>query len=372
MISFWICAALLAAATAVLVLWRAAAAASLPATRPELAVYQRQLAELDELAERGLLESQEHGSARTEAARRLLGAAEEPIAPAHVGPAVRRVALGAAVLAPLAGLAAYLAIGTPGLTDQPYKVRLSGWMQAARADPSRLGPAEMAAVLQQLAYDHPADPTPLLYLAREQAAEGQNARVLITLRDAVRRAPTRPELWIALGQADVAQSDGQVTSSAKAAFERAAQLQPGAVEPRYFLARARIAAGDVQGGLSVWRALLASFAQNDPNRAALADDIAQVEKTGSLQAPTTAAVADKSLAAAPPDQQAFVRSMVEGLAARLKAAPDDPAGWARLIRSYRVLGDETRRAQAAAQARRLFATRPEALKQVAAEDHPAS
>ena len=31
--------------------------------------------------------------------------------------------------------------------------------------------------------------------------------------------------------------------------------------------------------------------------------------------------------------------MVEGLAARLKVHPDDPAGWVRLVRAYTVLGE---------------------------------
>ena len=34
--------------------------------------------------------------------------------------------------------------------------------------------------------------------------------------------------------------------------------------------------------------------------------------------------------------------MVDGLAARLQRQPDDPAGWARLICAYGVLGDKPR------------------------------
>ena len=35
----------------------------------------------------------------------------------------------------------------------------------------------------------------------------------------------------------------------------------------------------------------------------------------------------------------MIRGMVEGLAARLEEEPDDPEGWARLARSWRVLGE---------------------------------
>ncbi len=50
-----------------------------------------------------------------------------------------------------------------------------------------------------------------------------------------------------------------------------------------------------------------------------------------------------AIAALPPDQQqAAIRSMVAGLAARLEANPANPDGWARLARSYQVLGEGER------------------------------
>ena len=40
----------------------------------------------------------------------------------------------------------------------------------------------------------------------------------------------------------------------------------------------------------------------------------------------------------PEERMAFVESMVDGLAARLEAAPDDLDGWLQLARAYTVLG----------------------------------
>jgi cytochrome c-type biogenesis protein CcmH len=57
--------------------------------------------------------------------------------------------------------------------------------------------------------------------------------------------------------------------------------------------------------------------------------------------------------------------MVEGLAARLAAEPDDPEGWVRLVRSYAVLGDAARRDAALAQARARYADNPQILTQLA-------
>ena len=40
----------------------------------------------------------------------------------------------------------------------------------------------------------------------------------------------------------------------------------------------------------------------------------------------------------PADRLAMIEGMVAQLAERLEGAPDDPEGWARLVRSYMVLG----------------------------------
>ncbi len=52
---------------------------------------------------------------------------------------------------------------------------------------------------------------------------------------------------------------------------------------------------------------------------------------------------------APEQRTRMIRGMVEGLAARLKDHPDDVEGWRMLARSYRVLGDNAKAAEAAKQ-----------------------
>jgi len=87
-----------------------------------------------------------------------------------------------------------------------------------------------------------------------------------------------------------------------------------------------------------------------------------VVKTGRLPGETEPG---QQAAAAPAEgqqQAAFIQSMVDRLATRLKSQPDDPQGWARLIRAYGVLGQTDKRDAAIAQARRQFKDRPDALK----------
>jgi cytochrome c-type biogenesis protein CcmH len=77
------------------------------------------------------------------------------------------------------------------------------------------------------------------------------------------------------------------------------------------------------------------------------------------QAPAGPSAADLEAAKAmtPEQRQAMIRAMVERLAARLEANPDDEEGWQRLARAYTVLGDDEKAAEAAARAAAL-ATRP--------------
>ena len=94
--------------------------------------------------------------------------------------------------------------------------------------------------------------------------------------------------------------------------------------------------------------------------AALQGEIDQVAKTGKLQAPQLEPA--QAQPSAPGQEAAFIQSMVDRLAARLKARPDDPQGWARLIRAYGVLHQEGPRQAAITEAQRLFKSRPSDLR----------
>jgi len=367
MILFWLIAALLSGGATVLILARAAGRRE-AAADPSLEVYRRQLTEIDDLAERGLFGPEEQRSAHAEAGRRLLRAADEaPKTPTPVlGRTGRRTALAAAVLAPLLALGGYLALGSPGTPDQPFAARLKAWRAE---DPSRLNLPELAAVLRSIAAERPGDPQPLLYLARVQGAGGDLNAAARSLQRAAALAPGSAEAWGALGEALTELGQGEVTADARTAFERARAIDPAEPAARYYLARADIAAGDVQGGLERWRELLTALPASDPRRAALAAEIASVEHAGRL--PVAGSQAAATAAAETGQEAAFIQSMVDRLAARLKTQPDDPAGWARLIRAYGVLRQDDRRTAAIAEARALFKDRPDALKTALAGDGPA-
>jgi cytochrome c-type biogenesis protein CcmH len=183
-------------------------------------------------------------------------------------------------------------------------------------------------------------------LAMAQVESGQVQLGIHNLKKAAVLAPNQPNLWASLGEAlTLASSDRTVSPEAVVAFNRALQLDAKAVRPRYYLASAKVDRGDVAGGVADWRALLADLPPGSAEAQAIQSEIARAEGVG-----------PGKIEASP--QQAMIQQMVEGLAARLKENPNDAPGWARLIRSYAVLGETAKMNAALDEARRIFKDRP--------------
>ena len=66
----------------------------------------------------------------------------------------------------------------------------------------------------------------------------------------------------------------------------------------------------------------------------------------------------------PADQQAMIRTMVDRLAARLKANPNDAEGWIQLMRARMVLKDPAAAQSAYRDARKALAGAPDQLSSV--------
>jgi cytochrome c-type biogenesis protein CcmH len=367
MIGLWIGAALLSALAATLIVLRSArasAASAQVAEDPSLAVYRRQLMELDDLADRGLLPETEQGSARAEAARRLLNAADKP-APAPPSRSGQWLVAAAATAAPLIAAGLYIWLGSPGTPDQPFSGRLADWI---KQDPRTLEPAQMVAVIKAAVPQHRDDPRVYYFLGQAQMAAGDPIAAEHSLREAIALAPQNAQLWHALSVTLLDQSQGELSPGALEAFTKALALDPTDVTALYFVSRAKIAAGDFTGGLDGWTKLLGELKPDEPFRKALAAQIDQVRRTHVLPVEQTQQPAAQ---AADTGQQAMINGMVARLAAQLNANPDDPAGWARLIRSYGVLGDKHDQDAALARARAVFKDRPADLRTVEAALEPA-
>ena len=66
-----------------------------------------------------------------------------------------------------------------------------------------------------------------------------------------------------------------------------------------------------------------------------------------------------------PEQRAqMILGMVDSLAAKLEDAPDNPQGWARLIRARHVLGQETQAQADIARVKEIYKDQPELAAQI--------
>ena len=353
MIAFWVAAGVLSAAAAILILFRAGQAAAHAAAGGEPAdttsmFYRRQLAEIGDLADRGLLGEDERRGAEVEASRRMLAAADQP-AEAWSTTSSRAPILMIAIGAPVLALGLYLAVGAPGTADQPFVGRLKAW---TASDPRSLAAPEIAAVISSKIKQRPNDPDGYRFLAMAEGASNNPAAAVLALKRAVRLAPQRGDLWEMLGEAEIYQT-GSLTGDALQAFNQTIKLDPTNMGARFQLARARIKAGDRAGGLAEWRALLAVMPADDPRRADLTAAIAQESGARVAQPGTRPGLSGVQMTA--------VRGMVAGLAQRLAASPDDAAGWVQLVKAYAVLGDTGKRDAALKTARLRFAGKPEVL-----------
>jgi cytochrome c-type biogenesis protein CcmH len=187
--------------------------------------------------------------------------------------------------------------------------------------------------------------------------------------------PANATYWSALGEALVLSGPGGVTAEAEQAFRKALAADPKDHRARYFIGVKKDLAGDHKGAVEDWIALLkdtpAGAPWEQPVRELL-DKVATangIDITGRVPPPSappaevaTAAIPGptreqmQAATSLPPGQQdAMVRGMVDGLAAKLKADPKNADGWIRLMRARMVLGEQGAATQALRQARAAFA-----------------
>lgn len=259
------------------------------------------------------------------------------------GKARRAVLAAAAALLVLGvGGGVYLMLGSPGLALRsltgPKETDLRGLV------------AELVTRVRQ----DPKDVRAWTLLGRGYLTLGDPANAAAAFKKAVPLAPAseKSKLLADYGEALTLANSGQVPDQAEAAFKAALAADPKNPSARYYLGLAYGQKRQTQKALEIWQALLDDAPPNAPYRSMLVDRIAAA-KAGAV--------------AAGQGQAPNVGAMVARLAARLKSAPNDPAGWQRLIRAYAVLGETDKAKTALADARKALKGKPQALKAIEAE-----
>lgn len=259
MIVFWTLAGLATALAGLLVL--SLARRGVDVEPPVAGTGQAEMAELDRLKARGLLDDDAYASARAEAGRRLLSRATPAAAP-RVGGRDRMIMLGGLIAAVGASLGLYVFIGHPGMPDQSYERRIDEWAES----PETLEAPQIAAVLTRAVRREPENHTALTMLGAARFEAGDPIGAASAFRRALALDGEDATSWARLGESLVRANDGGVGMDAEAAFTRALTLDPTQLGARYFLGEAALNRGDIARAREVWAPLIAALDPADPRR----------------------------------------------------------------------------------------------------------
>ena len=268
MIIFWTMTALLAALAGLLVLAGARRGAD-AGEAVETAAAGAEMAELDRLKARGLMDDAAWTAARAEAGRRILSG-ERVSAPVQAGARDRVWVLGGAGLAVAGALGLYLLVGTSGLPDQPYERRVDQWS----AQPDALEAVQIAAVIDRLVKEQPNNRQALTMLGAARFEAGDPIGAASAFRRVLAIRPDDAQSWSRLGESLVRSQDGVVGADAEAAFREAVKRDPGQLGALFFLGDAALARGDAAEARRQWTPLMAALDTADPRRAELEQRLA--------------------------------------------------------------------------------------------------
>ncbi|RDV02409.1 c-type cytochrome biogenesis protein CcmI [Undibacter mobilis] len=367
--SLWFVFALMTAAAIFAVLWPLGRRTATPGGSDQ-AVYRDQLDEIARDRAEGRIGEAEADAARTEVSRRLIAAAdaaekEKPVS-GTAAPVWRRraAALIGLLLLPIGASALYLVLGSPQLPGQPLAER-----QAAAQQDNSIETliARVEAHLEKNPNDARGyEVVAPVYLRMGRFADAVNAR-----RKAIALSGESAQRQADLGEALAALGNGVVTADAKAAFERALELDRNDLKALYFIGLAAEQDGDRKKAAAIWMSMLKDAPADAPWVPMVSEALTRVggvppkptEATPAQPGPSADDVAAASQMSEQ-DRGNMIRGMVARLADRLKQDSSDVAGWQRLMRAYMVLGDRDKARSAAGDARKALAADPDKLRQI--------
>jgi cytochrome c-type biogenesis protein CcmH len=344
---FWILVAVLTAVVGAVLLYPLLRGAKEAEDRRsgEAEVYRDQLRELERDLAGGLISAREAGYARAEIGRRLIAVAKEEKTEAKSSAhgSYRLAQAFIVVVLPAVGLCLYLVNGDPGLPAQPLEARLE--------KPGNDLAISIVKIEQHLA-KNPDDAKGWEVLAPIYFRTNRIGDAELAYRNVIRLLGPNAARLGDLGEVLVVKANGIVTAEARGVLQQSLALDAANPRTLFYLALALEQEGKSADAKTAFEALAK---QSPPDAPWLAVVNEHIVKNGGQQ---TAPVNDKApgnptaedVAAANAlssgDRQQMIRGMVDSLDAKLKQDPNNFEGWMRLIRSYAVLNDRERAADA--------------------------
>lgn len=369
MIVFYSISALL---TLLAVVWivrpllRAAPQAGVSSQRLNAAIYREQLQTLERDLARGAISPSDYEATQDELQLRLLDDTEETASSIQPKTAsfwtARRTTATIALILPLGAAGLYKTLGQPDAIDPVAAQQVTNEKVAHMVD-------SLAARLKA----NPDDLQGWAMLARSYKVMGRLDEAEQAFIKAGDKINNDANLLVDYADLLAARADSKLEGRPLELINRALQLNPQHPMGLMLSGVAAFARSDYSGAEAQWKKLLPLLDPDSPDAQQVEAYITEAqEKAGTPPAPKPTARSESGKL--PPVNEAAaaggmtaekINQMVDRLAERLKANPEDLAGWARLARAYKVQGRLPEAEQAYLKAGKLVDEDPDLLTQYA-------
>lgn len=328
-------------------------------------VYQDQIDEIKRDVDRGLLSEDESTVLEIEIRKRLEKSPPEDFNQAHSEMPITKATILICILLitfiPLTTLATYNYLGSPTKPDLPFASR-------KLPTPVKTADTEMNKLANALKKRMDANPEKIdgwLLLGRTLSTMKRFNEASNAFKRAFAIDSSKAEIATSIAESLFMARGGIFEDESRKYLKIALKLNPREYKALYYMGLNLARQNNFRKAVQTWVDLVAISPKGAPWLSNVRKQLAEVASTGNLTiskfAPRLKPTEKKTnliprgpsqsdIKAAQEmsneDRQAFIRSMVQSLADRLKESPNDLNGWKRLARAYRVLG-ETKKAEQA-------------------------
>lgn len=327
------------------------------------AIHRDQLHALETDLARGVISKQDFETTREELQLRLLDDTESYEAAPSSGATgfwtQQRTAVVVGVSLPVLALGLYLQLGMPAAIDR---------IATASSSNPHGGDEQVKQMVEALVVklqNNPDNPSGWAMLARSYKAMGRYEEA----REAFEKAGTfvtgNPDILIDNAELLGILAGNNLTGKPQQMIDAALRMNPEHPMGLMMAGVASYQTGDFKGAVTRWEKLLVLVPPGSQDSEQVQANIADAREKAGMPAAASNLLPPVPVEAAAGMTPEKINQMVDRLAARLKENPDDPAGWARLARAYRVQGRLDEAAGAYAKTGKLLDTDPDLLTQYA-------
>ena len=353
----------------------------------DIVIYKDQIVEVDRDLVRGLINKEEAKSAHNEVARRLLAADKRAAIEQGATAASHKmnwIALVIVCLALIGSVWLYTEIGVPGMRDLPLAKRLAAQKAIRDARPDQLtaeatapaldskadpGFENLMVQLRKAVARNPKDTTGLRLLVTNEARLGNmiaarkaQEQLMAVLGDTAKHSD-----FTDTGEIMILAAGGYVSPQAEAELIRALSQNPADPRARYYSGLVLAQTGRPEMTYRMWSTLLEEGPEDAPWIPLIQSQIVHVARAAGIRlspktliSPSIEYLRDTTKLSTEGDA-GMIRGMVASLSNRLATEGGTPTEWAKLIRSYGVLGERSSANAVWHDAKEIFKDIPEAM-----------